>query len=263
VLVDTHCHLNFNSFDADRPQVLARARESGVTKMLNPGIDLLSSQAAVELARSEDQVYVAVGVHPNEAKTWQSDTIERLRQLSTNQRVVAVGEIGLDYHRDRAPASLQRQVFQAQLTLAGELGLPVVVHNREATGDVLGMLLEWQRDLESDRSPLAERPGVLHSYSDTLEHAWQAISQKFYIGFTGPLTFRNALELQKIATTLPLAHILVETDAPFLTPHPYRGKRNEPAHVRFVVEKIAELRQIEFTQVASITTANAKRLFQW
>jgi TatD DNase family protein len=263
VLVDSHCHLNFNSFDADRPQVFARARKSGVRKLLNPGIDLLSSQAAVELAQSEELVYAAVGLHPNEANNWQSDTIERLRQLSTNQRVVAIGEIGLDYYRDRAPAGLQRQVFQAQLALAGELGIPVVVHNREATGDVLGMLLEWQRGLEAARSPLAERPGVLHSYSDSLEHALRAVAQKFYIGFAGPVTFRNASELQQIAATLPLEHILVETDAPFLAPHPYRGKRNEPAHVRLVVEKIAELRQIEFAQIASITTANAKRLFQW
>ena len=263
MLVDSHCHLDFNSFDADRYQVLARAREAGVTKILIPGIDLDSSRAVVALARSEAPVYAALGVHPNEANSWQSDTIDRLRTLSTAEKVIAVGEIGLDYYRDRAPVGLQRQVFQAQLALASELGKPVVVHNRQATEDILEILLEWQRSLAYAGSPLAERPGVLHSYSDSLEHAQEVIAHNFYVGFTGPITFRNALELQRVAASLPLEHILVETDAPFLTPHPYRGRRNEPAYVRLVVEKIAELHQIEFTQAASITSANASRLFQW
>lgn len=263
MLADTHCHLNFAAFDGDRAQVLARAWEAGVERLLNPGIDLISSQDAVELAGSNSQVYAAVGVHPNSALTWEGDTQAQLRTLATSPKVVAIGEIGLDYYRDRAPRELQRLVFQEQIDLASELGLPVIIHNRQATEDTFKILVDWHAGLVAAGSSLAERPGVLHSYSDREEPALRAIDMGFYIGFSGPVTFHNARDLQRVAGALPLDRMLIETDAPFLTPHPYRGKRNEPAHVTLVAKKITELHNNKFSKIARVTTANATRLFHW
>jgi TatD DNase family protein len=263
VLADTHCHLDFNSFDEDRDEVLARGREAGVERVLNPGVDLDSSRAAVDLAESRSQVYAAIGVHPNEANSWSEDTLLHLRQLVRSPRVVAIGEIGLDYYRDRAPRELQKRAFQEQLALATELELPVIVHNRQAAADILEILSAWQAGLVTAGAPLAAKPGVLHSFSAGLEAAFQAIELNFFIGITGPVTFRNAPDLQEVVAKLPLDHLLVETDAPFLAPHPYRGKRNEPAFVRLVADKIAELHGESFERVSQSTSANAQRLFTW
>lgn len=263
MLADTHCHLDFSSFDEDRDQVLARSREAGVDRILNPGVDLDSSRAAVDLAESRSQVYAAVGVHPNEANSWGEDALLHLRQLARSPRVVAIGEIGLDYYRDRAPRELQRRAFQEQLALATELELPVIVHNRQATVDILNILSAWQAGLVAAGAPLAAKPGVLHSFSGDLEAALQAIDLNFFIGITGPVTFRNAPDLQNVVAELSLDHLLVETDAPFLAPHPYRGKRNEPAYVRLVADKIAELHAESFETVSQSTSTNAERLFTW
>ena len=263
MLADTHCHLDFEAFDGDREQVLDRAARAGVERILNPGVDLASSRSAVRLAETYSLVFAAVGVHPNEATQWEQDTPETLRDLAGHPKVVAIGEIGLDYYRDRAPRDLQKKIFQEQLALAAELGLPVIVHNRLATEDLLEILTGWETGLANAGSPLAERPGVLHSYSEKLEPALRGIEYNFRIGFTGPVTFRNAPDLQRVAANLPPDHLLIETDAPFLTPHPHRGKRNEPAYVRLVAEKLAELKEIPFESVASQTSANAARLFNW
>jgi TatD DNase family protein len=269
-LADTHCHLDFHVFDEDRGAVLDRAREAGVGRILNPGIDLPSSRNAVHLAQAVPEVYAAVGIHPNEALTWQAGTPADLQELVAQSRageaapvVVAIGEIGLDYYRDRAPRQLQHQVFQAQLDLAAELGLPVVIHNREATADLLSILADWQAYLASTGSPLADRPGVLHSFSGDARAASQAIELNFYIGITGPVTFKKASALQEIVAGLPESPLLLETDAPFLAPHPFRGKRNEPAWVRQVAGKIAELRNLTYPELARQTSANAERLFRW
>lgn len=262
-LADTHCHLDFEAFEADRQQVLARGLEAGVERILNPGINLTSTQAAIKLAESHPQVFAAAGIHPNEATTWERNTLSRLRDLAQHRKVVAIGEIGLDYYRDHAPRHDQQRIFQEQLDLAAELGLPVVIHNRQATDDVLKRITDWHNKLVAAGSSLAERPGVLHSYANGENPARQAILLNFFIGFTGPVTFRNAPDLQRVVAALPLDHLLVETDAPFLTPHPHRGKRNEPAYVRLVVEKMAELQQENFAKIADQTTANAKRLFDW
>jgi len=263
VLADTHCHLDFQAFDDDRDQVLSRSREAGVERILNPGINLASSRAAVDLAESRSGVYAAVGVHPNESASWDDRAVAHLRLLADSPMVVAVGEIGLDYYRDRAPHDLQKRVFEEQLSLATELRLPVVIHNRQATAELLQILQAWQAGLSASGSPLAERPGVLHSYSAGLEHALKAIDLHFLIGITGPVTFRNAPQLQALVAALPLDHLLVETDAPFLAPHPYRGKRNEPAHVRLVADKIAQLHQLDIAAVAQTTSQNARQLFEW
>jgi TatD DNase family protein len=263
VLTDTHCHLDFNRFDEDRPQVLARAWAAGVTRVLNPGIDLESSRSAIDLADENKNVFAAVGVHPNSALTWNGSTLAELEVLARHPKVVAIGEIGLDYYRDRAPRELQKQVFLAQLELAASLELPVVIHNRQSTEDMLEILVEWQKRLEDGGNTLAGQPGVLHSYSEEVDPALRAIEHNFFIGFTGPVTFHNAADLQHVAATLPIEQVLIETDAPFLAPHPFRGKRNEPARVQLVAQKIAELKKQPFNSIARVTTENAARLFNW
>ena len=262
-LTDTHCHLDFNVFDPDREAVLTRAWEAGLVRLLVPGIDLASSVRAVHLADEYPQVYAGVGVHPNSALSWGPDTAHQLRNLAASPRVVAIGEIGLDYYRQGAPRAVQQDVLRAQLDLAAECSRPVIIHNRQATEDLLAILSEWQARMLAEGSPLAECPGVLHSFGGPDEVAEQAIRLGFFLGISGPVTFRNARDLQGMVARLPLERLLLETDAPFLTPHPRRGRRNEPAYVRFVAEKLSDLREEPLAQVASQTTANAARLFGW
>lgn len=263
MLIDTHCHLDYEDFDADRTEVIGRAIDSGVMLMLNPSTNLESSAKVLALVEKNEELTAAVGVHPNFSKEWDVDSRRKLKTLAKNPKVVAIGEIGLDYYWKKAPKHMQQSVFQAQLDVAGELGLPVIVHNREAGEDVLRLLLEWQESLEKANSPLATRPGVLHSFSGDREMAQKAIAANFFIGITGPVTFKNAKSLQELAINLPLDNLLVETDSPFLTPHPHRGKRNEPAKVKLVAEKLAELRGLPVEEVAAVTSANAERLFRF
>jgi TatD DNase family protein len=262
-LTDTHCHLDFDAFDADRQQIVERARAAGLVLILNPGIDLPSSRAALQLAEQYSEVYAAVGVHPNSATEWDEHTYAALRALANHPKVLAIGEIGLDYYRDRAPRDVQKRVLRQQLSLAAECGLPVILHNRQASGDLLSLLAEWQAELAASGSPLAERPGVLHSFSASLDTARKALALGFYIGITGPVTFKNAADLQEVVKSVPAGQLLIETDAPFLTPHPMRGTRNEPAYVARVAEKLAGLHALEVSEMAAITTANAARLFHW
>jgi TatD DNase family protein len=263
VLVDTHCHLDFNSFDKDRDQIIDRAREAGIKRILNPGITLESSQNAIRLADKYSEVYAAVGVHPNDGSSWGNYTKTHLHELAGHHKVVAIGEIGLDFYRDRTPHDLQKRIFQEQLDLAAELNLPVVIHTRESIDETLKILEAWCTGLVKSNSDLSRHPGVLHSFSGNIEHAEQAISLNFFIGITGPVTFRNARELQDLVIRLPLQNLLIETDAPFLTPHPYRGKGNEPARVKLVAKKIAGLKQEAYNTVTDVTTASAARLFAW
>lgn len=275
MLVDTHCHLNFDSFAADRPAVIERARRAGVGRILNPGIDLPTSRAAIALAEAIPEVYAAVGLHPTDLPELAPDAWAalwaELRALAGHPKVVAIGEIGLDDYWQQIPRPAQERALQAQLELAAAVGRPVVIHvrnarapgARRATQDALAILGEWQRGLQAAGSPLAARPGVLHAYSDTLELARQAVALNFCIGIAGPVTFKNAAELQRVAAGLPLSALLIETDAPFLTPHPQRGQRNEPGYVAYVAEKIAGLRGLAPEQFAPIIAENAERLFLW
>lgn len=270
MLVDTHCHLDFDSFAGDLESVLERARDAGLVRILNPAIDLDSSQAVAALVKAHAEVYAAVGVHPNSASTWDRSSLVELRRLAGSPKVCAIGEIGLDYYRDRAPRDVQRAAFADQLELAAELELPVVIHtrnaspdDRQALQDALESLAGWQASLAAGHSELAARPGVLHSYSGDLACAERAVGMNFFIGITGPVTFKNAFELREVISELPLECLLIETDAPFLTPHPHRGERNEPAHVRFVAEKIAEIHHQTFDSVVKLTSENAERLFRW
>ncbi len=263
MLVDTHCHLDFDSFDKDRDEVIDRAREVGIERILNPGITLNSSEQAIRLAEEYPEVFAAVGVHPNDGSDWEAGTKSRLRELAAHPKVVAIGEIGLDFYRDHTPHDLQKQIFLEQLDLAAEVNLPVVIHTRESMAEVLKIIEGWQNSLDESRSDLRKHPGVLHSFSGNLHDAEHAKSLNFIIGITGPVTFRNAKDLQDLVIRLSLHDLLIETDAPFLTPHPYRGKRNEPARVQLVAEKIAELKQEAYNTVTDFTTANAANLFDW
>jgi TatD DNase family protein len=263
-LADTHCHLDFAAFDPDREAVLERAGQAAIQRVLIPGIDLATSQTAIQLAQTHPgRVFAAVGIHPNDSQGWDDGALESLRHLARQPGVVAIGEIGLDYYRDKQPPERQRDLFVRQLGLAAEFNLPVIIHNRRATTDILSILAGWVSQLHQTNSPLAQRPGVVHSFGDDLETARQIIALNLLIGIGGPVTFQNAKNLQAVAALLPLECLVFETDAPFLAPHPHRGQRNEPAYIALIAEKMASLKQISMAQIASATSQNAARLFAW
>ncbi len=259
--VDTHTHLDFEAYDGDRSQVLAAGREAGVRGFLNPGVDADSSRKTLALTAQYEGMYAGIGVHPNSAQTWQSDTSAILNHLADAEKVVAIGEIGLDYYRQSAPHNLQMQVFQAQLCLAAEKCLPVIIHNRDAFEDAYDAVREWHQDLQKEGSALAEKPGVFHAFSGGVAEAEQVVAMNFYIGITGVVTYPNAEKVRQVVQAAPLERLLLETDAPFLAPQEKRGSRNEPAYVRWTAGKIAELRGLSLEDVAEATTNNAERLF--
>jgi len=248
-LIDSHAHLDFGHFNADREAVIERAREAGLVTIVNIGTSLASSRATVKLAEQYDFIYAAVGVHPHDAKTVTPAVLDELRALTRHPKVVAIGEIGLDYYRDLSPRDVQRRAFAEQLALAAELRLPVVIHSREAHADVLAALRGW------------EGTGVLHSYSAGPEHLEEVLGLGFSIGISGPVTFPKAERLREVAAAVPLERLLVETDCPYLTPVPYRGRRNEPAYVQYVVEAVACARKMPAETVAQATVDNTRRLF--
>jgi TatD DNase family protein len=251
MLIDTHCHVYSDQFDTDRPAALERAGAAGVARMIAIGYDLPSSRAALALAQESPMVWASAGIQPHYAQTTGDADLAELRRLLAQPRVVALGEIGLDYYHDRAPHELQEALFRRQLALARELGLPVVIHSRDAREDTVRILQDAARG----------QPGVMHSFSGDWEYAEACLEVGFYLSLSGPLTFKKAAELHEVARRAPLDRILIETDAPYLTPHPFRGKRNEPAYVRYVAQALADLRGLALDQVAAATTANAERLF--
>ena len=273
MLTDTHCHLDFNKFDEDREAVLQRASEAGVTRILIPALDYESSLSAIKLAESHPHLYAAVGFHPTDWDKFSTKTFEETKKLAAHPKVVAIGEIGIDYFwiKEREERAFQLEALQMQLAWAASSNKPAVIHMREeedawfaqASVDLIRILGEWHRELRAQNHPLAEKPGVLHSYNGNLETAEKAIALNFYIGVTGPVTYKNAEEKRKILGQLPLDRILIETDAPFLTPVPHRGKRNEPAFVTYIADKIAEIYRTTREQVAQITANNAAYLFGW
>lgn len=269
MFTDTHCHLDLSKFEPDRVDVIHRARQAGIARILVPGLNLASSRSCINMAETHPMIFAAVGIHPTEAADLSEETLEKLRVLAHNPRVKAIGEIGLDYYWDAFPHDLQQSVFKNQLALAAFLNLPVVIHFREkgdyldgpCVQDMLAILESWVATLRRNINPIMDHPGVLHSYSGSLDSAQRAIELGFYLGVTGPVTYSRSR--QEIIANLPLDSILVETDSPFLAPAPFRGKRNEPAYVRLIADKIALLHNRSIEEVALITSANANQLFHW
>jgi TatD DNase family protein len=256
--IDTHCHLNFHQFNGDRDAVVTRAIRQGVTTILNPGVNLNSSQAALALAERYDQVYAAIGIHPTSADELDRAALQTLRDMAQHPKVVAIGEIGLDYYWPNQPnrnwpcasPETQRSAFRRQLDLATELSLPVIIHDREAHTDIM-------IGLEDSRGA----KGVLHSFSGDLDLAEWAIDLGYYIGISGPVTFKKSQDTKEVAGQIDFNRLLIETDAPFLAPSPHRGRRNEPAFVRLVAEEVANQRKCDPASVAQRTGQNARALF--
>ncbi|MCX7993012.1 MAG: TatD family hydrolase [Fimbriimonadales bacterium] len=248
---DTHCHLNHPDLYAEWQAVLFRAQQSGVHRFILIGYDLESSQRAVELAEGSDLLYAAVGIHPHDASRCSGDTLHHLRELAQHPCVVAIGEIGLDFYRDLSPRTVQHEAFHAQLQLAAELGLPVVIHCRDAYDE----LLEVLRDYPSVR-------GVLHCFSGTAEQAQRGLELGYHLGIGGVVTFKSAETLRSIVRTMPHDRLLLETDAPYLAPHPYRGKRNEPAYLPLIAQQVAALWQVSLDALAEQTERNVETLFR-
>ncbi|NIS82135.1 MAG: YchF/TatD family DNA exonuclease [Anaerolineales bacterium] len=259
-LADTHCHLMLPAFAKDCEEVVERARATGVTRLLVPALDLLSSHQAIKLAERYPEVFAAVGVHPHNASTWDPSVATELRNLALSSHVVAIGEIGLDFYRNLSTPSQQKTAFQAQLELAADLGLPVVIHNRQATDDVVVRLLQWSQNLPAN---LVGKAGVLHAFSADPEAARLTTEAGFYLGVAGPITYPNTNAWQQIIAQIPIERMLLETDAPYLTPHPFRNMRNEPAHVKLVAEGFAKVMGVSTSKAAKATWQNASNLFGW
>lgn len=252
-LFDTHCHVDCDRFDEDRSQVHQRMLEAGVTRYAVIGSDMPSSRHCVEYAAAHEGCYAAVGVHPHDAKTWQDGDEKQLTAWLREEKVVAIGEIGLDYYYDLSPRDVQKDVCLKQMTLAYQLDVPVVYHVRDAHQDMIDLMKAQHGQLSG---------GIIHCFSGSWEIAKEYLKMGFYISFAGPVTFKKAPKLQEAAVNVPLDRILVETDSPYLTPEPYRGRRNEPGHVYHVAEKIAALRGMRLDEFAAQTTENALRVYR-
>ena len=258
MFVDSHAHIDGSEYDADRDEVISRARDAGIVAILNVGTGDPNSGSfarAIELAEKHDDIYASIGVHPHDARLFDERAEDKTRLLiQQSKRVIAWGEIGLDYHYDNSPREVQREVFRRQLRLARESKLPVIIHSREAEDDTISILREELPDYD--------RAGVMHCFGGSLAMAQSAMELGLYISFAGVLTFKNARDLREVAQKLPLDRLLIETDCPYLTPVPFRGRRNEPARVVEVARTLAELHGLEIQEMARITSGNFARLFQ-
>lgn len=249
-MIDSHAHLNDPRFSSDVAEVVARAKENGVKGIINVGYDVSSSQTAVQLAEEFPGLYAVVGVHPHDAKIWDAGVEAAIRNLASHRKVVAIGETGLDYYYDNSPREVQQAVFRAQLALARELKLPAVIHSREAARDTLEILQEFP-DVRC----------VLHCYSGSFEMAQEYMKLGHYFSTGGPITFKNAHRLRRVIEQIPLEHMLLETDCPYLAPVPHRGKRNEPAYLPLIAEQLAQLHSVSVTDAAAITERNTRVFF--
>jgi TatD DNase family protein len=252
MLFDTHVHLNADQFEDDCEDVIARAKEAGVTEMVVVGFDTKTIRKAMALVEKYDFLYAAVGWHPVDAIDMTDEHLDWIEELAAHPKVVAIGETGLDYHWDKSPKDVQKEVFRKQIRLARKLKMPIIIHNRDADADIVEVLNEENA---------GDVGGIMHCFAGDLNMARECLEMNFYISFGGPVTFKNARLPKEVATEVPLDRLLVETDCPFLAPHPYRGKRNEPAYVKLVAEKIAELKEMPYEKITEQTRKNALRLF--
>ncbi|GAA0320902.1 TatD family hydrolase [Bacillus carboniphilus] len=252
MLFDTHVHLNDKQFEDDLEVVIKRALEQGVQNMVVVGFDRPTIKRAIELVETYDFLYASVGWHPVDAIDMVEEDLQYLEELSKHPKVVALGEMGLDYHWDKSPKDVQKEVFRKQIQLAKKVKLPIIIHNREATEDIVAILREEGAE---------EVGGIMHCFSGSVEIAKQCVDMNFYISLGGPVTFKNAKKPKEVAEAIPLDKLLIETDCPYLAPHPNRGKRNEPSYVTLVAEEIANLKGLSYEEVTNQTTVNAKKLF--
>ncbi|MDY0404049.1 TatD family hydrolase [Virgibacillus sp. 179-BFC.A HS] len=252
MLFDTHVHLNARDFFDDREEVIQRAFANDIQYMNVVGFDRETIPLAIEIAEKYEHIYASVGWHPVDAIDMTPQDLQWIEDLSSHPKVVAIGEMGLDYHWDKSPKDVQMDVFRQQIHLAKKVNMPIIIHNREATEDIIRILQEEKAE---------EVGGIMHCYNDDVKYVPACLDMNFYISLGGPVTFKNAPLPKEVAAQVPLDRLLVETDAPFLAPHPNRGKRNEPAYVKLVAEKIADLREMDFQELSEQTTKNAFRVF--
>ena len=250
LIFDTHAHYDDEAFDADREALLASMPENGVELIVDPGCDLDTSRRAVEIAEQYPHVYAAVGWHPEEADSWTDSSLAYIRALAAQPKVCAIGEIGLDYYWDASTKAKQERMFRAQLELALELDLPVIVHDREAHGDSLRIVCDYP-----------QLRGVFHCYSGSVEMARELLRRGWYLGFDGPITYKNAARAPEVIAACPVERILLETDSPYLAPVPNRGKRNDSRNLPFIAARVAEIKGMTTDQVAEVTLQNGKKLF--
>lgn len=253
MLIDSHAHLDDERFDGDRDILIKSLKSNKLELVINIGADFQSSINSIELAKKYDNIYASIGVHPHSASEVTEETLDKFREMAKEEKVVAIGEIGLDYYYDNSPRDLQRKWFREQLKLAKELDLPVIIHSRDATQETFDIIKEAQD---------GSLRGVLHCFSGSVEVAMEYIKLGFYISIGGTVTFKNARVVKEVAEAVPLDKLLIETDCPYLTPEPYRGKRNEPMFVKYVAQKIAEIKDINFEELAKATNKNTKELFR-
>jgi TatD DNase family protein len=250
--IDTHAHLQFESFDADFESVIQRAIKHHIDAILTIGTDVVSSERAIALAKKFAIVFAAVGIHPNDAADAGEQDFSQIKKLAGGEKVKAIGEVGLDYYRLYTPKDKQEEALRRQIAIAHSLKLPLIIHNREAHEDILNILNEEKAD---------DMGGVFHSFSGDIAFLESILAKNYHVSFTGPVTFKN-VNYNKLIESVPLEQLLLETDSPFLAPVPFRGKRNEPAYVRYIAEKIAQIKGITVEKLAQATSANAKNLFQ-
>lgn len=252
MLTDTHTHLDAEQFNDDREEVINRAWDQGVTRMINIGFNRQTIPTTMKLAETYDFIYAVVGWHPQDAVHMKAADLDWIEDLCQHSKVVGIGEIGLDYYWDTSPKEVQHQVFREQIRLARKLQMPVVIHNRDAHEDVVRILREEKA---------FDVGGIMHSFSGSWETAQLCLAMNFHLSFGGPITFKNAIQPKEVLAKVPMDRLLLETDAPYLTPHPLRGKRNESGYITLVAEAAAEIKQISFAEIARITTKNAENLF--
>jgi TatD DNase family protein len=252
MLFDTHAHLNADQFSEDLEEVIKRAKEVGVSNIVIVGFDRPTITKAMELVETYDFMYASIGWHPVDAIDMKDEDLAWIEDLASHPKVVALGEMGLDYYWDKSPKEVQKEVFRKQIALAKKVKLPIVIHNRDATQDIVDILREENAQ---------EVGGIMHCFSGSPETAKECVDMNFYISLGGPVTFKNAKKPKEVAEQIPMNRLLIETDCPYLAPHPNRGKRNEPSYVKLVAEEIAQLKGISYEEVARITTENAKKVF--
>ncbi|MBE6043933.1 TatD family hydrolase [Clostridium thermopalmarium] len=252
MIFDSHAHYDDDSFDEDREKVIEEIHNNGVIAVLNCGASFQGAKDSVKLAEKYDFFYAAVGIHPENAYELTDETLKEIREMTKNPKVKAIGEIGLDYYwEENPPKDVQKEVFRKQMALAKDLGLPVVIHDREAHGDTLEIMKEFP-----------EVKGVVHCFSGSVEFARECLKLGYYIGFTGVITFKNAKKIIEVAKEVPMDRILVETDAPYMAPTPHRGKRNQSDYIKFIIEKIAEIKEVSPGFMENLTINNAKNLLK-